>query len=341
MSWEMLTVLLTVDNKDLAMANQSERCTDVDELMKRYFLPVGYSVVFIGGLLGNMAALIVYVVKFRPWKSSSIIMVNLAVTDLLFALSMPYLVYYYSKGDQWTLGDFMCRVIRFFFHFNLYGSIMFLTCIALFRYVVVVWPLWASRVQEKQWGIIACAVVWIIAAAEMVPFLKVINAKEGDNQTYCLDFASTTDVSDIRLYSLLITAFGFVLPFLVVFICYIRIVVQLRKGLHPNSACRRRARRVIIIILVAFVLCFLPYHVLRVLRIETRKMPHLSCTVRNLVHAAYIISRPVAAFNTFFNLALYTLSGDAFRKAFISLLCCQCRHTKKISLVNLAIISRQ
>uniref|UniRef100_A0A8C6WER7 G-protein coupled receptors family 1 profile domain-containing protein n=1 Tax=Neogobius melanostomus TaxID=47308 RepID=A0A8C6WER7_9GOBI len=150
-------------SKDLAMANQSERCTDVDELMKHYFLPVGYSLVFIGGLLGNMAALIVYVLKFRPWKSSVIILVNLALTDFLFALSMPYLVYYYSNGDQRALEDFMCRFTCFIFHFNLYGSIMFLTCFTLFRYVVVVWPLWASQVQEKHWGIIACAVVWIVA----------------------------------------------------------------------------------------------------------------------------------------------------------------------------------
>ncbi|KAK7893427.1 hypothetical protein WMY93_022579 [Mugilogobius chulae] len=250
--------------------------------MKRYFLPVGYLLVFIVGLLGNMAAIFIYVLKFRPWRSSCIIMVNLSLIDFLFALNMPYLVYYYSNGDQWELGDFMCRFTRFVFFFNLYGSIMSLTCIAVFRYVVVTRPLWASRVQQKRWGIMACAVVWIIVAAELIP---------------------------------------------------------LRKGPHTSSPSRIRAQRVIILVLVVFVLCFLPYHILRALRIETRSMPHLSCTVRNIVHATYIISRPVAAFNTFFNLALYTLSGDTFKKAFVSVFCCQRWLRKSISLVNLAFIS--
>lgn len=322
------------------MANQSENCTDVDDLMKRYFLPVGYSLVFVGSLLGNSAALLVYVFKLRPWKSSSIIMVNLALTDFLYALSLPYFVYYYSNGDKWVLGDFMCRFTRFGFHFNLYGSILFLTCIALFRYMVVTKPLWAVQVQQKRWGIVACAIVWIIAAAAIIPMLTVIDLKKIGNQTYCLDFASTTNINDIQLYSLLITVFGFLLPLVVVFMCYIGIVVQLRKGPHTSSVSRMRARRVTILILVVFVACFLPYHILRALRIKTRNMPELSCTIRNNVHAAYIISRPLAAFNTFFNLALYTLSGDMFKKAFISLFCCESWLRKSRSLVNLAIISR-
>uniref|UniRef100_A0A3B4AM57 G-protein coupled receptors family 1 profile domain-containing protein n=1 Tax=Periophthalmus magnuspinnatus TaxID=409849 RepID=A0A3B4AM57_9GOBI len=323
----------SLHRSNLTMATDGELCTDIDDVMKRYFLPVGYSLVFVGGLVGNVAAIIVHVLKFRPWKSSSIIMVNLSLIDTLFALSLPYLVYYYSNGDKWALGDFMCRFARFIFHFNLYGSIMSLTSIAVFRYVVVTRPMWAPRVQQRHWGLLACAVVWVVAAAELVPILTMIDLREGDNQTYCLDFASTTDVGSIRLYGLLLTVFGYVLPLLLVFMCYIGIAVHLRKGPHTSSPTRTRAQRVVVLVLLVFVLCFLPYHVLRAVRIETRSMPELSCTLRNTLHAAYIISRPVAAFNTFFNLALYTLSGETFLKAFASTNCCFCfrstleRHT--------------
>ncbi|XP_030008108.1 2-oxoglutarate receptor 1-like [Sphaeramia orbicularis] len=322
------------------MANKSDNCTNVDELMKRYYLPVCYGIIFVGGLVGNTTGLFIYVTKLRPWQSSSIIMINLALTDLLYVLSMPFFVYYYNNGDSWALGEFMCRFVRFGFHFNLYGSILFLTCIAVFRYVVVVRPLWAVQVQQKCWGIVACTVVWIIAAAEITPMLIVIDMKEQDNQTYCLDFASTIDVNDVRLYSWLLTLFGFLLPLVVVFMCYIGIVRQLANGPITSSSCRKRARRVTVLILVVFVVCFMPYHILRALRIETRNMSHLSCTVEDIVHAAYIISRPVAGFNTFFNLALYTLSGDKFRRAFISTFCCKCSLNQSRSLVNLAIISK-
>ncbi|CAK6965543.1 -oxoglutarate receptor 1-like [Scomber scombrus] len=316
---------------------EDHNCTDVDILVKRYYLPVSYGIIFTVGLVGNLTSISIYLIKLRPWKSNSIIMVNLALTDLLYVLSMPFLVYYYSNGDSWTLGDFMCRFVRFGFHFNLYGSILFLTCLAIFRYVVVSQPLKAAQVQQKMWGIVACLAVWVIAAAEIAPMLNMISLDECNNKTYCLDFASTIPVEDIRVYSWLLTVFGFLLPLGVVFMCYIGIVRQLKKGPKTTSPCRMRARRVSVLILVVFIVCFLPYHILRALRIETRRM-NVTCAVDRIIHAAYIISRPLAAFNTFFNLALYTLSGDNFRRAFHSTFHFEHWLPKARSLLKVAII---
>ncbi|XP_034533371.1 2-oxoglutarate receptor 1-like [Notolabrus celidotus] len=318
----------------------ADHCTNIDELMRHYYLPVCYGVIFIVGLVGNVTSIGIYVTKLRPWKSSNIIMVNLALTDLFYVLSMPFLIYYYSNKESWTLGDFMCRFVRFGFHFNLYGSILFLTCFAIFRYVVVSKPLMAAQVQQKLWGMIACSVVWIIAVAEIAPMLTMISLDVRENKTYCLDFASTIPY-EVRWYGWLLTALGFLLPLVVVFMCYIGIVKQLAKGPHTNSPCRMRARRVTVLILVVFVVCFLPYHILRVLRIETRTPHNAPCTaVERIIHAAYIISRPLAGLNTFFNLALYTLSGDKFRKAFLNTFCRESWLTKARSLLHLAIINK-
>lgn len=125
-----------------------DNCTDVDNLMKHYYLPVMYSVIFVVGLLGNVTAIAIYLAKLRPWKSSSIIMFNLALTDLLYVLSLPFMVYYYNNGESWNLGDFMCRFLRFGSQFNLYGRILFLTCLAVFRYVVAAHPVRAAQVQH-------------------------------------------------------------------------------------------------------------------------------------------------------------------------------------------------
>ncbi|XP_029306486.1 2-oxoglutarate receptor 1-like [Cottoperca gobio] len=327
--------------QDSAMAYSGEHhnCTDVDQLMKRYYLPVSYGVIFIIGLVGNVTSIGIYLTKLRPWKSSSIIMVNLALTDLLYVLSLPFLVYYYSNGDSWTLGNFMCQVVRIGFHFNLYGSILSLTCLAVFRYVVVINPLRAAQVQQKKWGIIACSAVWLMTAAEITPMLTMISWEVSVNKTSCLDFASSLS-PHVRWYGWLLTALGFLLPLVVVFICYIGVVKQLAKGPSSSSPCRMRARRVTVLILVVFVVCFLPYHFLRVLRIESRLMKETPCMVVRTVHAAYIISRPLAGLNTFFNLALYTLSGDKFRRAFISTFYCEYWLTKVRSVLHLAIINQ-
>ncbi|XP_038835433.1 2-oxoglutarate receptor 1-like [Salvelinus namaycush] len=292
-----------------------DNCTSVDSLMKRYYLPVMYSVIFVVGLLGNVTSIAIYLAKLRPWKSSSIIMFNLALTDLLYVLSLPFMVYYYTNGESWTLGDFMCRFLRFGFHFNLYGSILFLTCLAVFRYVVAAHPLRAAQVQQKRWGILACAAVWAIAVAEIVPMLTMITMETKDNKTQCLDFASG-DPDVLWWYGWLLTLLGYLLPLVVVVVCYAGVVRELAKG--PHNPCRVRARRLTVLILVVFVVCFLPYHVLRILRVDTRRKPESSCMLVHWVHAAYILSRPVAGLNTFFNLALYTLAGDKFQQAFLS-----------------------
>ncbi|KAK1802559.1 hypothetical protein P4O66_004214 [Electrophorus voltai] len=168
----------------------NENCTNVDYLMMIYYLPVMYSTIFAVGVLGNVTSLLVYVTKVRPWTSNGIIMINLATTDLLYVLTMPFLAYYYARGVSWTMGEFMCRFVRFGFHFNLYGSILFLTCLAVFRYVAVVHPMQAARVKKKRWGLIASAITWILAAAQVVPMFNLIYIVEQDNTTFCLDLAS-------------------------------------------------------------------------------------------------------------------------------------------------------
>lgn len=314
-------------------------CTHLVANMKRYYLPVTYGIIFVVGLLGNLTSIGIYLMKLRPWKSSSIIMVNLALTDLLYVLSMPFLISYYSNGDLWVLGDFMCRFVRFSFHFHLYGSILFLTCFAVFRYVVVIKPLLAAQVQQRFWGILACSLVWLLAAIEIAPMLAMISLHVEDNKTYCLDFASTIPVDMVRWYSWMLAVIGFLLPLAVVFMCYISVVRRLAQGPNTSSPSRVHARRITMLILVVFVICFLPYHCMRVLRIETRKMEIMPC-VDNIVHATYIFSRPLAGFNTFFNLALYTLSGDKFKVAFLSIVCSKSWQSKSKSLLHVAVISK-
>lgn len=323
------------------MSNVSvkDNCTDVDHAVKRFYLPVMYSFIFILGALGNVTALVVYVLKVRPWTNSTIIMVNLLITDLLLMVSLPFLVYYYTLDDTWTLGIQMCRFIRFIFHFNLYGSILFLTCLSIFRYVAVVHPLRRENVKRKRWGVLACVVVWTLAVALISPMFNLFELKVKNNKTVCPDYASS-EIDFVWKYSWVMTVLGYVMPLIVVCLCYWRIMKVLGKGPHTRSAIRVRARRVIVLILTCFIVCFLPFHVLRALRIYTRIMTDVTCMLDKGVHAAYVISRPIAVLNIVFNMMLYTLSGDSFKQAFVELFRCQKIAEKTKYILNVAIISK-
>lgn len=116
----------------------------IDESYKYVFLPVCYSLTFLFSLTLNSVVLLRSCRHHggccsgisgggRRWNTSLIYMVNLATTDLMYGLSLPFLVASYVLRDRWVFGDFMCRLVRFLFYFNLYCSIFFLTCISVHR----------------------------------------------------------------------------------------------------------------------------------------------------------------------------------------------------------------
>uniref|UniRef100_A0A3P8ZEQ0 G-protein coupled receptors family 1 profile domain-containing protein n=1 Tax=Esox lucius TaxID=8010 RepID=A0A3P8ZEQ0_ESOLU len=144
------------------------------------FLPVMYGIIFAVGLLGNLTSIIIYVVRLRPWKINSVIMVNLALADLQYVLSLPFLVHYYITED-WSFSDAMCRAVRFGFHFNLYCSILFLACLSVCRYVVVVHPLRAVQMQRKRWAVVVCLAVWLIALLEVTPMVFMLTVEKTAN----------------------------------------------------------------------------------------------------------------------------------------------------------------
>ncbi|XP_076857421.1 2-oxoglutarate receptor 1 [Brachyhypopomus gauderio] len=297
--------------------NTSEACSLVDLHIRHRYLPAMYGVISVVGFMGNLMAIVVYAVKLRPWQSGSVIMVNLATADLLYALSLPFLVYFYITGD-WTLGEFTCRFTRFCFHFNLYGSVLFLACIAAFRYAAVAHPLRAARVRRRRRGVWACLAVWAVSLAEITPMLSVITTRREGNRTLCLDFASN-EPEQVWWYGWLLTALGFLLPLGVVCWCYLRIGATLGHSLSARQPSRVRAHRLTVVVLVVFVGCFLPYHVLRALRVASLRGNTMSCGLKRTINTAYMLSRPLAGLNAFFNMPLYTLAGDKFQQAFSSL----------------------
>ncbi|XP_066477451.1 2-oxoglutarate receptor 1-like [Tiliqua scincoides] len=297
-------------------------CTDDVRDLKKSYLPPLYSLIFLVGFLGNVVAICVYTCKMRPWKNSTIIMFNLACTDLLYLTSLPFLIHYYANGEHWVFGDFMCKFIRFSFHFNLYSSIFFLTSFSIFRYFAVVYPIRSLSVRKKSWVVVACVASWVVSLVAVSPVNFLITSKTHENKFICLDLSSSENLDVIRWYIWLLSALAFYLPLIIVTLCYAVIINTLRRGLHAHNPYKKKARKLAFFLLLVFYVCFLPFHVLRVVRIELRLHP-VSCDVEHHIHAAYIISRPLAALNTCGNLLLYTTICDNFQQVIQSLLRCK------------------
>lgn len=91
------------------------RCTYKEDF-KRILLPAVYTLVFLLGLPLN-AAVILKIWKSGPNLSkNNIYMLNLAIADFLYVMSLPLLIYNYGSHDYWPFGEFACKLVRFQFY---------------------------------------------------------------------------------------------------------------------------------------------------------------------------------------------------------------------------------
>ncbi|NXA92279.1 OXGR1 protein, partial [Melanocharis versteri] len=293
-------------------------CKDSDFLQVKFYLSILYSLIFLVCFPGNIVAIFVYCVKMRPWKSSTIIMLNLAITDLLYVVTLPFFIHYNANGNDWIFGDFMCKFIQFCFYFNTYSGIIFLSCFSIFRFLLVVRPMKSLFLRKRRWAVVISAVVWMISLVVLSPLAILIVPSQKQNKTICPDLVAAEDFDKSRWYNWGLTVFAFFLPLLTVTLCYVLIICILATGPHTQASYKQKARRLSVLLLVVFYVCFLPFHIFRGICLELRVQP-VSCHLKETTLFMFIITKPLAALNTFANLLLYVVSGDNFQQAMLSL----------------------
>ncbi|KAJ3609381.1 hypothetical protein NHX12_023904 [Muraenolepis orangiensis] len=206
-----------------------------------------YYVVWLSLLVSNCLMLVIgvalnslalYVFCGRSSQSSAPVVytINLAVADLLVALSLSArIALYHSRGSC-----LVCSYVHTFSYFvNMYCSILFLTSICIDRYLAVVH---ASSTLHR----------WRTAGAA---------------RCLTLGFSSSCVLIPALFY---LTVLEFLLPLLAVVGFTLRVACFLSSAPSgrghapmPRQSVRRRARavRLLATVLVVFTVCFTPFHV--------------------------------------------------------------------------------
>ncbi|XP_010898119.1 P2Y purinoceptor 3 [Esox lucius] len=234
----------------------------IDESYKYIFLPLCYSFTFLFSISLNSIILWRSFRRTKRWNASLIYMVNLASTDFMYGLSLPFLVASYVMRDQWIFGDFMCRLVRFLFYFNLYCSIFFLTCISVHRYLGICHPMRTITLETKRAVKGTCVLVWVVVFALTCPIFRFAqtslvmrglggeamaingnNTGTGGVETYqnCWDDAIDKEFQDYVPYGIILHLLGFFLPFSIIAWCYSHVVLTIFRTLHSQPQPRGRA----------------------------------------------------------------------------------------------------
>lgn len=285
-----------------------------NEDFKYILLPVSYGLVFLIGSLLNVTALYYILFRIKQWSPSTIYMINLNVCDTLYVLTLPFLVYYYADQNAWPFTETICKIIRFLFYTNLYGSILFLSCISTHRFLGICHP-----VQSRQWvntrrARYVSVLIWVIVLIFQAPVLYFARTT---NQV-CHDTTSQDLFNYFMVYSSVISVIFFVIPFGLVLVCNGLMVRRLLQpttiGGTTSQRSKQKSVRMIIIVLLVFVLCFLPFHLTRSLYYSFRYLK-MNCILLEGSNIAYKVTRPLASANSCIDPILYFMAGQGFRRS--------------------------
>lgn len=283
-----------------------------NEDFKYVLLPWSYGVVCVLGLCLNVVALYVFLCRLKTWNASTTYMFHLAVSDSLYAASLPLLVYYYAKGDHWPFSTVLCKLVRFLFYTNLYCSILFLTCISVHRCLGVLRPLHSLRWGRARYARRVAAAVWILVLACQAPVLYFVTTSVRGTRITCHDTSARELFSHFVAYSSVMLSLLFAAPFSIILVCYVLMARRLLKPAYGTTGlprAKRKSVRTIALVLAVFALCFLPFHVTRTLYYSFRSLD-LSCHTLNAINMAYKITRPLASANSCLDPVLYFLAGQ-------------------------------
>ncbi|XP_058600949.1 LOW QUALITY PROTEIN: cysteinyl leukotriene receptor 2 [Onychostoma macrolepis] len=271
--------------------------------------PIAYLFIFSLGLVGNLISLFFFVSSSFRRKASfspvNILMLNLLLSDLMMVCSLPFRATYYLM-DYWAFGDITCRIMSYVFYINMYGSIYFLTVLSMVRFVAIVKPFTYVRWQSSRRAWALCIVIWLIVSVASIPLLKA-GTYVDSNQTKCLDLRPS-QVGTIIMLNRVVLFLGFVMPFMVISVCYIFAALYLLKLKKTRQNQRsqfnhKKSCSLVIIVLLIFLTCFMPYHVVRTLFLEAEMDIHNngydeSCHYIESLRKAAVITHCLASGNS-------------------------------------------
>uniref|UniRef100_H3ABM6 G-protein coupled receptors family 1 profile domain-containing protein n=2 Tax=Latimeria chalumnae TaxID=7897 RepID=H3ABM6_LATCH len=280
-------------------------------------IPVVYFLVCAIGLSGN--TLVIYVVlRYAKMKTvTNIYIVNLAVADELFMLGLPFLATQ-NAISYWPFGSFLCRLVMTVDGINQFTSIFCLTVMSIDRYLAVVHPIKSTKWRRPRVAKVINATVWTLSFLVVLPMIIFADVQE-DIQTCNINWPEPMAVWSTA-FIIYTSVLGFFAPLLVICLCYLLIVIKVKSsGLRVGSTKRRKSERkvtrMVVIIVVVFVFCWLPFYILNIVNLIVilPEEPALVGVYFSVVVLSYA--------NSCANPILYVFLSDNFKQSFRKVLC--------------------
>ncbi|KAM3863927.1 growth hormone secretagogue receptor type 1 [Diretmus argenteus] len=280
------------------------------------------------GLLGNI--LTILVVWLRPHMRSStyLYLSSMAVSDLLILLLLPLDLYKLWRPRPWPLGDLICKLTMFLSECCTFSTILHITFLSLERYLAVCWPIMAKTLvtRRRTKALIGC--LWLGAVISAAPVLVMVGVEEvggvegwrggeveadDKSECRCSDYAVSSGLLSAMM---ILSNLYFLVPLGILGVVYSLIGRTL--WLRPQRSRRDQTHTVKMlgVIVLVFVLCWLPFHIGRTLfslSLDSYMLYYLSQYFNLVSSVLFYLSAAV-------NPLLYNLMSSRYKHALRSLI---------------------
>ncbi|XP_018415268.1 PREDICTED: proteinase-activated receptor 1-like [Nanorana parkeri] len=283
------------------------------------FVPSIHTVVFLVALPLNLMAIVMFLVKMKVRKAAVVYMLNLATADVLFVCILPFRIVYRFMGNNWLIGEGMCRFVMSSFYCNKYCSILFMTSISVDRFLAVVYPIRSISWRRVNRAWLVCGIIWVISLASTIPLLipRLTFSITALNITTCFDVQDSKVFEGFSFYYFIsYRIVFFIIPLFVITLCYIGTICSLCGGNVARTHWRSRAVYLTAVVLFVFVLSFGPTNVI-FLTYYLQMYKYGDATL----NFAYMLSASMSSIRCCLNPIIYFYASFQYQTYMSSLLC--------------------
>ncbi|XP_067850645.1 growth hormone secretagogue receptor a [Heptranchias perlo] len=288
------------------------------------------------GLSGNIMTILI-VSKFKDMRTTTnFYLSSMAFSDLFIFLCMPLDLYRVWQYKPWNFGGLLCKLFQFVSESCTYSTILNITALSVERYFAICFPLKAKVVITKGRvkGIIFF--LWSVAFLSAGPIFVLVGVEYTNgtdplltNECKATEYAVKSGLLNIMVW---VSSIFFFLPVFCLSILYSLIGRKLwrrkRESIRPNINSREKNNKqtvkMLAVVVFAFVLCWLPFHVGRYLFSKSSEVG--SFEMSQISQYINLVSLVLFYLSAAINPILYNIMSKKYRVAAFKLF-----HAKKVA----------
>uniref|UniRef100_A0A672S4P8 Opioid receptor, delta 1a n=1 Tax=Sinocyclocheilus grahami TaxID=75366 RepID=A0A672S4P8_SINGR len=272
--------------------------------VSRQFYPLSHSNLY---MCPNKLLCCFCVCRYTKLKTATNIYIfNLALADALATSTLPFQSAKYLM-NTWPFGELLCKIIIAIDYYNMFTSIFTLTMMSVDRYIAVCHPVRALEFRTPINAKIINVCIWILSSAVGVPIMIML---------YLLEDFPDPDWYWDTVTKICVFIFAFVVPVLVITICYGLMILRLRSvrllsGSKEKDRSMRRITRMVLVVVAAFIICWTPIHIFIIVKTlvdVNQKSPFVIASWHLCIALGYT--------NSSLNPVLYAFLDENFKRCF-------------------------